>query len=173
MSVAAASEHEITTDELKAGILSDGVGSFFAGIFNAGPHTSFSQNVGIIPLTGVASRFVVMVSGVILILAGIFPKLGALVAIMPDPVLGGAGIMMFGMIAVGGLKLLQEVEFSRRNSLVVAVSIGMGLCVVYRPGILDQLPNVVSTILSSGMTTGTITAVLLNLILPEEAAQEV
>ena len=172
MSVAAASEHEITTEELKGGILSDGVGSFVAGIFNAGPHTSFSQNVGIIPLTGVASRFVVMISGIMLLLAGVFPKLGALVAIMPDPVLGGAGIMMFGMIAVGGLKLLQEVEFTRRNSLVVAVSIGLGLCVVYRPEILDGLPNVISTVFSSGMTTGTITAVLMNTILPEHAAQE-
>ena len=172
MSVSAASEHEITTEELQGGILSDGVGSFIAGIFNAGPHTSFSQNVGIIPLTGVASRYVVMVSGIILMLSGIFPKLGALVAIMPDPVLGGAGIMMFGMIAVGGLKLLQEVEFSRRNSLVIAVSLGLGLCVVYRPDILSGLPTAIKTIFSSGMTTGTIAAVVLNAILPKQAAQE-
>lgn len=166
MSVANASEHEITGEELSRGILSDGVGSFIAGIFNAGPHTSFSQNVGIIPLTGVASRFVTIISGIILMLAGIFPKLGALVAIMPNPVLGGAGIMMFGMIAVGGFKILQEVDFNRRDSLLVAVSMGLGLAVVYRPEILDQFHPTIKTIFQSGMTTGTITALILNLILP-------
>lgn len=172
ISVASASEHEITGDELSAGILSDGVGSFLAGIFNAGPHTSFSQNVGIIPLTGVASRYVVMLSGIILMLSGIFPKLGALVAIMPNPVLGGAGIMMFGMIAVGGLKILKDVNFNRRNSLIVAIAIGLGLSVVYRPEILNNFPKAFSTIFQSGMTTGTITAIILNMILPggEKAA---
>lgn len=167
MSVAAASDHQITGDELAAGVLSDGVGSGLAGILNAGPHTSFSQNVGIIPITGVASRYVTIVAGIILMLAGIFPKLGALVAIMPNPVLGGGGIMMFGMIAVGGLKLLQDVDFNKRNSMVVAVSIGMGLAVVFKPELLNNLPGALQTVFQSGMSTGTITALILNTLLPE------
>jgi len=165
-SVAEASEHEITSDELSRGLLADGVGSFIAGFFNAGPNTSFSQNVGVIPLTGVASRFVVVIAGIILMLSGIFPKIGALVAIMPNPVLGGAGIIMFGMIAVGGIKSLQRVNFTRRNSIVVAVSIGLGLAVVVRPDILSNLPGGLQTVLSSGVATGTIAAFILNLVLP-------
>ncbi|WP_353097749.1 nucleobase:cation symporter-2 family protein [Tissierella praeacuta] len=166
ISVANASEHEITGEELSRGILSDGVGSFIAGIFGAGPHTSFSQNVGIIPITGVASRFVAIVAGIILMLAGIFPKIGALVSIMPSPVLGGAGIMMFGMIAVGGFKLLQEVDLNKRNSLLIAVSMGLGLAVVLRPEVLNNFHPTVQTIFQSGMTTGTITAIILNIALP-------
>jgi len=168
MAVAEASEHEITNDELAGGLLADGFGSFLAGIFNAGPNTSFSQNVGIIPLTGVASRFVVIIAGIILMIAGVFPKIGALVAIMPNPVLGGAGIIMFGMIAVGGIKILQKVEFTRRNSLVVAISIGLGLAVVVRPDILAHLPEGVQTVLHSGIATGTLVALLLNIILPKD-----
>ena len=113
-----------------------------------------------------------MLSGIILMLSGIFPKLGALVAIMPNPVLGGAGIMMFGMIAVGGLKILKDVNFNRRNSLIVAIAIGLGLSVVYRSEILNNFPKAFSTIFQSGMTMGTITAIILNIILPsgEKAA---
>jgi len=172
ISVATASEHDITGEELSGGILADGVGSLIAGIFNAGPNTSFSQNVGIIPLTGVASRFVVILASIILMLSGVFPKLGALVAIMPNPVLGGAGIMMFGMIAVGGFKLLQEVDLNRRNSLLVAVSMGLGLAVVYRPEILSGFNPTIQTIFQSGMTTGTIAAIILNLVLPGREIEE-
>lgn len=168
LAVGEASQHEVSTDELSGGLLADGIGSFFAGIFNAGPNTSFSQNVGIIPLTGVASRFVVIIAGIILMISGLLPKIGALVAIMPEPVLGGAGIMMFGMIAVGGFKILQQVEFTRRNSLVVAISIGLGLAVVVRPELLHHLPQGVQTVLHSGVATGTIAALLLNTILPQD-----
>ncbi|WP_069648939.1 nucleobase:cation symporter-2 family protein [Caloranaerobacter ferrireducens] len=167
IAVADASNHKITSDELSKGLLCDGVGSFLAGIFNAGPNTSFSQNVGIIPITGVASRFVVMITGIILMLAGIFPKLGALVAIMPNPVLGGAGIIMFGMIASSGIKILKNVEFTRRNMLVIAISLGLGLAVVVRPNILQYFPSAVKTVLESGITTGTLTALLLNILLPK------
>lgn len=172
ISVSTASGHKITGEELSGGILADGIGSFIAGIFNAGPNTSFSQNVGIIPLTGVASRFVVIIASIILMLSGIFPKLGALVAIMPDPVLGGAGVMMFGMIAVGGFKLLKDVDLDRRNSLLVAVSMGLGLAVVYRPEILSSFNPTVQTIFQSGMTTGTIAAIVLNLVLPGREIEE-
>ncbi|WP_425448573.1 nucleobase:cation symporter-2 family protein [Dethiothermospora halolimnae] len=168
MAVGEASNHKITHDELAGGLLADGTGSFLAGIFNAGPNTSFSQNVGIIPITGVASRFVVVIAGIILMLSGIFPKLGALVSIMPDPVLGGAGIMMFGMIAVGGIKTLKKVRFTRRNSLVIAISMGLGLAVAFRPELLNNFHEKLAIIFHSGITTGTLAAIVLNLILPKD-----
>lgn len=166
-----ACEEEIDGERIAGGVMGDGVGSMIAGIFGAGPNTSFSQNIGIIPLTGVASRFVVAIAGVILMIIGIFPKLAALVNIMPSPVLGGAGVIMFGMIAVGGFKNFQQVNFNKRNSLVLAISMGLGLGVAFRPEILSQLPQQVQIIFSSGMTTATLTAILLNIILPgrEEA----
>ncbi|MTI46991.1 nucleobase:cation symporter-2 family protein [Sporosalibacterium faouarense] len=172
LAVGEASQHDVSGEELGGGLLADGVGSFFAGIFNAGPNTSFSQNVGIIPVTGVASRFVIIIAGVILMISGLLPKLGALIAIMPNAVLGGAGIIMFGMIAVGGFKILQKVNFTRRNSLVVAISIGLGMAVVVRPDVLSHLPNGLQVVLSSGIATGTITALLLNLILPNTKVAE-
>lgn len=168
MAVAEASNHEPTSEEIQGGLLCDGVGSFLAGMFNAGPNTSFSQNVGIIPITGVASRYVVTIAGIILMIIGVFPKIGALVAIMPNPVLGGAGIMMFGMIAVGGINILKDVNMSRRNMMVVAISLSMGLAVVFRPGILEHFPAFAKQILESGITTGTMFALVLNLILPKD-----
>lgn len=168
MAVGEASDREITSEHLEKGLLADGVGSFIAGLFNAGPNTSFSQNVGIIPVTGVASRFVVIIAGVILAIAGLFPKIGALVAIMPNPVLGGAGIIMFGMIAAAGIKIYKDVDFNRRNMLVIAISLGLGMAVVVRPDILSQLPEDVRTVFSSGITTGTFAALILNLILPKD-----
>lgn len=170
MAVAEASDHEPTSEELSAGLLCDGVGSIVAGAFNAMPNTSFSQNVGIIPITGVASRFVVMIAGFVLMIIGVFPKVGALVSIMPNPVLGGAGIIMFGMIAVGGINILKDVNMSRRNMMVVAISLSVGLAVVVRPAILEHLPAFVKTVFESGITTGTLFALVLNLVLPKDMA---
>ncbi|GAB6098176.1 nucleobase:cation symporter-2 family protein [Halanaerocella petrolearia] len=167
LAVGEASNKEISSDDISGGLLADGVGSMLAGIFGAGPNTSFSQNVGIIPLTGVASRFVVVLSGIVLMLLGIFPKLGALIAIMPNPVLGGAGIIMFGMIAAGGIKVLHKCDLTRRNMIIIAVSLGLGLGVVVRPDILSNLPKELNTFFQSGITTGTIVALLLNILLPK------
>ncbi|MDO5717675.1 MAG: nucleobase:cation symporter-2 family protein [Tissierellia bacterium] len=161
-----ACDEEFSSEKLAGSVMGDGIGSMIAGIFGSGPNTSFSQNIGIIPLTGVASRFVVAIAGGILMLMGLFPKLAALVNIMPSPVLGGAGIIMFGMIAVGGIKNFQEVNFNKRNSLILAISLGLGLGVAFRPEILSHLPENIQIIFRSGMTTATITAILLNLILP-------
>ncbi|MGB3366095.1 MAG: nucleobase:cation symporter-2 family protein [Acidaminobacteraceae bacterium] len=168
MAVAEASDHEVTSEELSAGLLCDGVGSMVAGVFNAMPNTSFSQNVGIIPITGVASRYVVMIAGFVLMIIGVFPKIGALVSIMPNPVLGGAGIIMFGMIAVGGINILKDVNMSRRNMMVVAISLSLGMAVVVRPAILEHFPAVVKTVFESGITTGTLFALVLNVILPKD-----
>ncbi len=168
IAVGEASGKEMSMDDVSAGVLADGVGSFIAGFFNAGPNTSFSQNVGLIPMTKVASRFVVIISGIILMLLGIFPKFGALIAIMPNPVLGGAGIIMFGMVAAAGIKTLKSVPLNNRNLLILAISIGIGLGVTFRPELLTHLPAWIQSLFSSGISAGTITALLLNIFLKEE-----
>lgn len=161
-----ACEEPIDDKRVAGSVLGNGVGSLLAGIFGAGPNTSFSQNIGLIPMTGMASRHVAAVAGIILVILGVFPKLGALINIMPSPVLGGAGIIMFGMIAAGGLKNLQDVVYNKRNNMIVAISLGAGLGVVFRPDILANLPETLQMIFGSGMTTATILAVTLNLVLP-------
>ena len=110
IAVGEASEKVPNSDDLSRGVLADGLGSFIAGFLGAGPNTSFSQNVGLIPMTKVASRHVVVVAGVIMMLLGIFPKLGSIVASIPNPVLGGAGVVMFGVVAASGMKTLSRVK---------------------------------------------------------------
>ena len=168
MAIGEASDKELTSDDLSAGLLADGVGSFIAGFFGAGPNTSFSQNVGLIPLTKVASRYVVIIAGVILMVLGLFPKLGALIAIMPSPVLGGAGIVMFGVVAASGIKTLSRVKIDNRNLIIIAISIGLGLGTTVRPEFVASLPNALQMIFSSGISTGTIVALVLNIVLKEE-----
>lgn len=167
----ASEKHDLDMDDVSKGILADGVGSLIAGFINAGPNTSFSQNVGLIPLTKVASRFVVMVAGVILALMGLFPKLGALIAIMPNPVLGGAGIIMFGMVVSAGIKTIKDIDFNNRNMLILAISLGIGLGVTVRPDFLASLPAGFQSFFSSGISAGTVAALLLNVVLREETPQ--
>ncbi|KNF06933.1 putative purine permease, partial [Gottschalkia purinilytica] len=142
IAVGEASEKPLSNKEVADGVLADGVGSFIAGFFGAGPNTSFSQNVGLIPLTKIASRYVVIVAGVILGILGIFPKLSTLIAIMPNPVLGGAGIVMFGIVAASGIKTLSRVKLTNRNLLIIAVSIGLGLGITVRPEYVANLPGI-------------------------------
>lgn len=163
---------ELESEDISRGVLADGVGSFIAGIFNAGPNTSFSQNVGLIPLTRVASKSVVAVSGILLILLGLFPKLGAFIAIMPNPVLGGAGIIMFGMVVSAGIKTIKTVDLNNRNMLILAISIGIGLGVTVRPEFLSSMPAAVQSFFSSGISAGTVMALLLNVILKEEPSKK-
>ncbi|WMJ79742.1 nucleobase:cation symporter-2 family protein [Clostridium sp. MB40-C1] len=170
LAIGVACEHEVNGEELAGGVLCDGIGSVIAGVFNAGANTTFSQCTGLVNVTGVASRFVGILAGVLLIIAGLIPKFGALVAAMPNPVLGGAGIIMFGMIAGAGIKMLGEVKFDRRNMLVVSVSLTLGLGVIFEPNILSNFPTSVQTIFGSGVTTGTIAAILLNIILPKNTS---
>lgn len=168
MAIGEASDTELSSDQLSAGLLADGVGSFIAGFFGAGANTSFSQNVGLIPLTRVASRYVVIVAGVILGLLGLFPKFSTLIAIMPNPVLGGAGIVMFGVVAASGIKTLGRVKGNNRNLLIIAVSIALGLGTTMKPDFLANLPGILKSIFSSGISTGTVVALILNIILKEE-----
>ncbi|AFS79884.1 xanthine permease PbuX [Gottschalkia acidurici 9a] len=161
-------ESESSNKQVADGVLADGVGSFIAGFFGAGPNTSFSQNVGLIPLTRVASRHVVIIAGIILAILGIFPKLATLIAIMPNPVLGGAGIVMFGIVAASGIKTLGNVRLNNRNLIIIAVSLGIGLGITFRPDYFAQLPEILKTIFSSGISAGTVVALLLNILLKEE-----
>ncbi|MBU3188868.1 purine permease [Clostridium bowmanii] len=167
--VGEAAGKDLSSEDISRGILCDGVGSLIAGFVNAGPNTSFSQNVGLIPLTKVASKSVVAISGIILMVLGIFPKFGAIVAIMPNPVLGGAGIIMFGMVVSAGIKTLKDVELNNRNMLILAVSLGVGIGVSVRPDILSSMPAAVKSFFSSGISAGTVVALLLNIVLKDES----
>ncbi|MBW6409423.1 uracil-xanthine permease family protein [Clostridium weizhouense] len=157
--------------KIGAGVLSDGVGSMLAGILGTFPNTSFSQNVGLIPLTKVASRHVAVMAGIMLMILGFFPKFAALINIMPQPVLGGVGIVMFGTVAASGIKTLSKVKLNNRNLLIVATSLGLGVGITFRPEFIGQLPEGLKMLFASGISTGTIVALILNLILKEEKSE--
>ena len=167
-----ATQTEITGKHLRGGVLADGLGSAFAAIMSTTPFSSFSQNIGVISLTGVASRYVVALTGVLLALAGLFPVFGALIVSIPLPVLGGAGLMMFAMIIAAGIQMLDKVERSRRNGLIIAISIGCGLAVTTRSELLEKLPAFFREVLGSGITVGSLLALMLNLVLPQDKSFE-
>lgn len=157
---------KLTGKKLSSGILCDGLGSALASVFSTTPFSSFSQNVGIVGMTGVASRYVVAITGVMLVLAGLFPVLGAMVVSIPLPVLGGAGLIMFAMIITAGVNILSTTQHTRRNSIIIAVGIASGMAVTVRPELLNHLPEFLKVILASGITTGSVIALILNIILP-------
>ncbi|NRH26907.1 MULTISPECIES: nucleobase:cation symporter-2 family protein [Pseudomonas] len=158
-------EQEITPAKLRRGLLCDAGASFVAGIFNTFTHSSFAQNIGLVQMTGVRSRFVTACAGCMLITLSLLPKAAFLVASIPPAVLGGAGIAMFGMVAATGINILQEANIAdRRNQLLVAVSIGMGLAPVVRPELFAQLPQWMDPITHSGIALATLSAVSLNLL---------
>lgn len=150
------------------GVLSDGIGSAVAGALGTFPNTTFSQNVSLIPLTRNASRSVAIMAGIILVGLGVLPKFAALINIMPSPVLGGVGIVMFGTIAAAGIRTLSNIKINNRNLLIIATSIGLGLGVTFRPEFVANLPKALNMIFSSGISTGTIVALILNKVLKEE-----
>jgi NCS2 family nucleobase:cation symporter-2 len=167
MALGAATNTKMRGKTLARGILCDGIGSAFAALLSSPPVSTFAQNVGVVSLTGVASRHVVALTGVMLFLAGLFPILGAVVVTIPQPVLGGAGLMMFAMIISAGVQLLSHVEHTKRNGIIMAVAIGCGLAVTVRPELLSKLPAFVKEVFGSGITVGALVAVALNLVLPE------
>lgn len=157
-------EKPIGEKELTAGLRADGLATALGGILNAFPYTAFAQNVGLVGMTGVKSRFVVAMSGAILVVMGFFPKLATVIASLPNPVLGGAGIAMFGIVAASGIKTLSKVNFEKNsnNLFIVAISIGMGVIPVVDPNFFNLFPDWSQTILHSGITLGSITAIILN-----------
>lgn len=151
---------------LRNGLNTCGLATTFCGLFNLFPYAAFAQNVGLIGLTGVRSRFVVSVSGMILVLMGVFSKMAALVVLIPKPVLGGAGIVMFGMVAVSGIRTLGQVNYrNNNNGMVVALTLGLGMMPVLVPNLFTQFPPMVQLFLHSGITIGTLTAIVANLTL--------
>jgi NCS2 family nucleobase:cation symporter-2 len=158
-------DREVTPGMLRRGLLCDAGASFVAGFFNTFTHSSFAQNIGLVQMTGVRCRFVTVVAGALLITLSLLPKAAFLVASIPSAVLGGAAIAMFGMVAATGIKILQEADIGdRRNQLLVAVSIGMGLIPVVRPEFFAHLPLWMGPITHSGIAMATLSAVLLNLL---------
>ncbi|MEB3213499.1 MAG: nucleobase:cation symporter-2 family protein [Leptolyngbyaceae bacterium] len=153
-------------ERIKGGVLGDGVNSFLAACFNTFPNTTFSQNNGVIQLTGIGSRYVGFFIAGLFVLLGLFPIVGAVVQTLPQPVLGGATILMFGTVASAGIKILSCVNFTRRAALILSVSLGLGLGVTFAPDILDQMPPLVKSIFSSGISTGGLSALVLNSIIP-------
>lgn len=156
---------------IKGGVLADGINSTLAAVLNSFPNSTFSQNNGIIQLTGVASRYIGYFVSAMLVLLGLFPGVANLVQLIPEPVLGGATIVMFGTIAASGVRIISRCHLDRRAILIMALSFSMGLGIAQKPEILQFMPDIVKSILSSGMAAGGITAILLNLILPEEHMQ--
>lgn len=152
---------------IKGGVLGDGVNSLIAAVFNTFPNTTFSQNNGVIQMTGVGSRYVGFYVAGIFALLGLLPVVGGVFQALPQPVLGGATIVMFGSIAVAGINIISSVAIDRRALIIVAVSLALGLGVVYVPEILNDKPALIKNIFSSGISTGGLTAIVLNLLLPQ------
>ena len=147
------------------GILADGFNSMLAGVFNSFPNSIFAQNNGMIQLTGVASRYVGYYIAGFLILLGLFPAVGLVFSLMPEPVLGGATLLMFGTVAAAGIRIIAAQPINRKATLVMAVSFSLGLSVELVPDILNQLPETLRGILASGITTGGLTAILSNILI--------
>jgi xanthine permease len=159
---------EATDKEITGATFADGLGTAVAGVFGALPNTSFSQNVGLVAMTGVMSRHVVTIGAVFLIIAGLIPKVGAVVNTIPYPVLGGGVIVMFGMVAASGINMLSDVNWNRRNMVIFAVSLSIGLGLQQVPDAMNFLANTPRILLSSGLLPAAVIAILLNLILPED-----
>jgi len=157
-----------TDEEISGATYADGLGTAVAGVFGGLPNTSFSQNVGIVGMTGVMSRHVVTIAGIILVLAGLLPKIGAIIASMPMPVLGGGVIVMFGMVAAAGMNVLSEVKMTRRNMIIIAISLTAGLGLNLVPSSVQYLPGVWKTLATSAVAPTAFLAIVLNLLIPEE-----
>ena len=159
---------EASDREIQGATFADGLGTAIAGIFGGLPNTSFSQNVGLISMTGVMSRHVVTIGAIFLIVCGLIPKVGAIVATVPINVLGGGVIVMFGMVAAAGLNMLSEVNWNRRNMVIFATALSVGFGLQLVPEALQHMPKTLQILLTSGLLTAALIAVVLNLVIPEE-----
>ena len=157
-----------TDEEISGATYADGLGTAIAAVFGGLPNTSFSQNVGIVGMTGIMSRHVVTIAGVILIVCGLLPKVGAVISSMPLPVLGGGVIVMFGMVASAGMNLLSVVPMNRRNMAIIAISLAFGLGLNLVPMAVQYLPGTLKVLATSAVAPTALAAVILNQILPHE-----
>ena len=164
---------EATDRELSGGVMCDGLGSSFAAVFGVLPNTSFSQNVGLVAMTKVVNRFALATGAVFLILCGLCPKLGALVSIMPQSVLGGAAVMMFSSIVISGIQLITKEPLTARNLSIVSVALGVGYGMGANTGILSQAPEALRLIFGgSGIVPAAVVAIALNVLLPKEKPEQ-
>ncbi|WP_424976081.1 nucleobase:cation symporter-2 family protein [Dinoroseobacter sp. S124A] len=163
---------EATEDEIKGATYADGFGSALAGIFGGFPNTSFSQNVGLIAMTGVMSRHVVTCGAIFLIICGLVPKVGGIIRTVPIEVLGGGVIVMFGMVVAAGISMLSDVDWNRRNMVIFAIALSVGLGLQLEPGAVQYLPDTLRILMTSGLLPAAAIAIALNLILPEELSEE-
>ncbi|WP_376869780.1 nucleobase:cation symporter-2 family protein [Aeromonas veronii] len=155
--------HPARRGDIVRGLRVDGIGTIIGGIFNSFPHTSFSQNIGLVSVTGVSSRWVCVMSGGILLAFGLIPKMSVLVASIPPFVLGGAGIVMFGMVLATGIRILARTDYNRHNLYIVAISLGIGMIPTVSGNFFQQLPAQLQPLFHSGILLATISSVLLNL----------
>jgi NCS2 family nucleobase:cation symporter-2 len=155
---------KVDQEDLARGLRADGVGTAIGGVFNTFPYTSFSQNVGLVGVTGVRSRWVTAAGGAVLLALGLLPKMAALVEAVPQVVLGGAGLVMFGMVAATGARILGAVDFrtNQYNLFVVAVSVGFGMIPLVSPNFFRNLPHELHPLLESGILLSAMVSVLLN-----------
>ncbi len=165
-------EGETYMKRISGGVFGDGVNSALAAVFNSFPNTTFSQNNGVIQMTGVASRYVGFWIAGLLVLFGLFPIIGGLFSIIPNAVLGGATIIMFGTVAASGIRIIASSIIDRRGVLIMAISLGLGLGVAFRPEILGIFPQIVKQVFGSAITTGGLTAIFLNIVLPQSLREQ-
>ncbi|MFP7674437.1 uracil-xanthine permease family protein [Marivita sp. S0852] len=163
---------EATDKEIQGATYADGVGSAVAGIFGGFPNTSFSQNVGLIAMTGVMSRHVVTIGAIFLIICGLVPKVGAVIRTIPIEVLGGGVIVMFGMVVAAGISMLSDVNWNRRNMVIFAIALSVGLGLQLDPKAVQYLPDTLRILMTSGLLPAAVIAIVLNLILPEQLSGE-
>ena len=156
---------KLSEKDLVKGYRAEGLASIIGGLFNSFPYTTYSQNVGLVQLSGVKEKNVIYTAGMILIILGFIPKIAALTTIIPTPVLGGAMVAMFGMVIAAGIKMLSKVDFtSQENLLIIACSVGMGLGVTAVPNLFSHMPETVKILSNSGIVAGSLTAIFLNLL---------
>ena len=158
---------EATDKEVSGATFADGLGTAIGGLFGGLPNTSFSQNVGLVAMTGVMSRHVVTIGALFLIICGFIPKVGAIINTVPINVLGGGVIVMFGMVCASGVNMLSDVNWTRRNMVIFAISLSIGLGLQLEPSALQHLPGTAKILMTSGLLPAAALAIILNLILPE------
>ncbi len=163
---------EATDKEIQGATYADGLGSTIAGIFGAMSNTSLSQNMGLIAMTGVMSRQVVTIGALFLIVCGLIPKVGGVIGSVPIEVLGGGVIVMFGMVVAAGISILSDVDWNRRNMVIFAIALSMGLGLQLEPGAVSYLPDTLWILSTSGMLPAALIAIILNLALPAELSAE-
>ncbi len=159
---------EATDEEIQGATFADGLGTAIAGVFGGLPNTSFSQNVGLVAMTGVMSRHVVTIGALFLIAAGLVPKVGAIINTIPINVLGGGVIIMFGMVASSGINMLSDVNWNRRNMVIFATALSIGLGLQLVPEALQHTGKTIQVLMTSGLLPAAIIAIILNLVLPED-----